>query len=342
MPAPIHLFQPPGDNALTGGYLYNLRVCEALGDEAALETVSVRDLPDALRASRRRGAHVLVDSLYLGRELDLDAMTRARASALVHHLPTLDPGFPEGERATQAQLERRFVDAAAGVVVTSGFMRERLVEEGVAGRVEACPPGVDDDFFAVEPDEAGDPPEVITVANFEPRKGYLEFVPALARAARARAFTWHLIGDDECDPAYARRVRDAIERGGLASRTVWHGRLRRDALLYRLRRARAHVLPTRFESYGMVVAETLAAGVPMIAPRIGEIQRLVRDGETGLLSEPGDPDELAGALGAVLADDPLRESIQANLRRDRDHLPRWSDAARRLSRALEEFRYDGE
>jgi glycosyltransferase involved in cell wall biosynthesis len=336
MPAPIVILQPPAENELTGGYLYNLRMGEG-ARETSTRSVPAAQLPGALEQARRQGARVLIDSLYIGEDVDWEALSAHGLLALIHHLPSLDPGFPQKARAEQLQRERRLLEAARGIVVTSASMRELLRAQGLGVPIVACPPGVDEAFFEVARAQEGDPPEIVTVANFEPRKGQLELAAAMAKLTRAHALVWHLIGDDRGDPAYAAAVREELRAHRLEQVAVWHGRLGRDALLTRLGRASAHVLPTRFETYGMVVAESLAAGVPVVAPRIGEIQHLVRHGETGLLTEPGAPEALAEAAARLLSDVELRGRMRRELDRRRNDLPRWSDAARAFVRGVEEL-----
>jgi glycosyltransferase involved in cell wall biosynthesis len=254
MSAPIVILQPPADNELTGGYLYNLRMSEG-GRETSVRSVESAQLPSAIEQARRQAARVLIDSLYIGEDVDWEALSGMGLLALIHHLPSLDPGFPQKALAEQLQRERRLLDAARGIVVTSAFMRELLRAQGLGVPIVACPPGVDDAFFEVTRAQDAAPPEIVTVANFEPRKGQLELAAAMARLTRAHALVWHLIGDDRGDPAYAAAVREELRAHSLEQVAVWHGRLGRDALRTRLGRASAHVLPTRFETYGMVVAE---------------------------------------------------------------------------------------
>jgi len=71
-----------------------------------------------------------------------------------------------------------------------------------------------------------------------------------------------------------------------------------------LRSARVAVVPARsYESFGLVVVEAFAHGVPVVASRLGALAELVDDGETGALTEPGDPEGLRKAIGMVA--DPL-------------------------------------
>ena len=82
----------------------------------------------------------------------------------------------------------------------------------------------------------------------------------------------------------------------------WLGRLTHGELTAHYRQASAFVLPSLFEPFGLVFAEAMASGLPVIATRTCGVPEIVRDGETGLLTEIGDPDSLADALVAVLGD----------------------------------------
>jgi len=78
---------------------------------------------------------------------------------------------------------------------------------------------------------------------------------------------------------------------------------------------------SRNEAYGIAIAEAMAAGVPVVATRVGGIPEVVRDGETGALVPPEDPEAFAAAMGAVLDDAGLRERFarEGRVAAERDH-----------------------
>ena len=84
------------------------------------------------------------------------------------------------------------------------------------------------------------------------------------------------------------------------------GPLRTEDLLEEYRRASVFVLASEQETSPMVIAEAMAASVPVVATRVGGIPHLVDDGRTGLLVAPGDVASLAGAIRGLLADEPRR------------------------------------
>jgi glycosyltransferase involved in cell wall biosynthesis len=107
-------------------------------------------------------------------------------------------------------------------------------------------------------------------------------------------------GTGALEPHY----RTLVERGGL-ERCVRFLGFRQD-LPALMKAADLFVLPSVAEAFGLVLAEALYLGVPVVASRVGGIPEIVTDGEDGVLVPPGDPLALAQAIGAVLGDSSLR------------------------------------
>src|SRR5439155_10177967 len=97
----------------------------------------------------------------------------------------------------------------------------------------------------------------------------------------------------------------------LPEQTEWTPSLPTDAVAAAMDEATLLVLPSRSEGMGRVVIEALLRGRPVVGSRVGGIRDLVRDGENGLLVEPGDGGALADALVRVLAERELAERLGA-------------------------------
>jgi glycosyltransferase involved in cell wall biosynthesis len=165
---------------------------------------------------------------------------------------------------------------------------------------------------------------LLLVGHWTPRKGILE---ALEAVARTRAdVTLDLIGEQDRDEAYAARVRRALRHPALAGRVRVHGRVPADVLTALFASADALLLTSTHEGYGMVLAEALVAGLPIVATRAGAVPEVVRDGAEAILAPPGDVRALARAI-EQLAGEPAERERRALLARARGgELPRWSES----------------
>jgi glycosyltransferase involved in cell wall biosynthesis len=161
------------------------------------------------------------------------------------------------------------------------------------------------------------------VAQWIPRKGVIDLVRAWAAEDRPGAVL-DLVGETEADAGYAARVREeiAMEPSIFARGAV------DDATLARLyASADLFALPSRYEGYGIVYAEALSFGLPVVACRVGPIPEVVGE-EGALLVPPGDVGALSGALGRLLGDPGLRKKMSAAALRRAARLPRWEETAR--------------
>jgi D-inositol-3-phosphate glycosyltransferase len=107
------------------------------------------------------------------------------------------------------------------------------------------------------------------------------------------------------------KLKDEV---GLRDLVIFLGSRAQDTLPYYYSAAEVCVVPSLYESFGLVALEAMACGTPVIASRVGGLQHTVEDGVTGFLVPAGDPDALAEKLRLVLVDSDLRERLGANAR----------------------------
>jgi glycosyltransferase involved in cell wall biosynthesis len=135
-------------------------------------------------------------------------------------------------------------------------------------------------------------PFVVSVGRLVPWKGFRGLIQAMKGLP-----AWHLviIGDGP-----ERRVLESFAREiGVSERVVFIGRVSNAEVIAWYRAATAFALNTSFESFSFQIAEALAAGVPVIATRIGSIPELVEDGKEGILVEPDDVASFIRVLESV-------------------------------------------
>jgi glycosyltransferase involved in cell wall biosynthesis len=148
------------------------------------------------------------------------------------------------------------------------------------------------------------PPLVVAVGRLKAPKDFPTLVRALGRLP-AGSFEAMIVGDGPDLP----RLEEAIRSGGLSD-AVRLARERHDVPRL-LAAADVFVLASRSEGHPVSVLEAMAAGLPVVASRVGGVPEQVVDGETGLLVDPGDPEPLAAALERLTDDPALRRRLGA-------------------------------
>jgi glycosyltransferase involved in cell wall biosynthesis len=272
------------------------------------------------------GAVVLLDGLVASTapEVLVPQERRLRLIVLVHiplgHRPTDD-------RAGDVRVrEAAVLSAAAAVVTTSAWSRRRLIElyELLAERVHVAEPGVETAELATGT-KTGE--ALLCVAGVTRDKGHDLLLDGLAALSH---LSWHCVcvGSLDRDRVFAETMRRRTLHLGLADRVCFAGTATGAQLDLAFDAADVMVLASRAETYGMVVTEALARGLPVIATDVGGVaEALGHDTDAvrpGLLIPPDDPTALADALRSWLRDGELRARLRRAARERRESLCGWS------------------
>ena len=143
-----------------------------------------------------------------------------------------------------------------------------------------------------------------------------------------------LAGSDALDIAWAAKIHAMITDCGLAERINLAGVLSGPALERFYDGGDVFVLASRYEGYGMVLAEALARGLPIVSTTGGAIPHTV-PADAGLLAPPDDIAAFAAALARIMDEPQTRAALAAGARRARDGLPDWTEAAARFAAEVE-------
>ncbi len=253
------------------------------------------------------------------------ALARAGLGGLTALAPAAAPLLARRGRA----LRRVFAGAAA-VLASTEFVRRAYAGMGfLTERVHVWPLGIDAgaaELAAARAGQAarpaGGPLRAGYVGGLSPQKGVHHLVAAVNRLP-AEVVTLSIYGDTAAFPDYVAGLRAAATHPGIH----FPGRLSRAALWPALGGLDVLVVPTLwYETYSLIAHEAFAAGVPVVASRIGVMAEVVRDGVDGLLFPPGDETALAGIL-RTLAERPERlAALRAGIR----PVPTLADHSRRL------------
>ncbi len=213
-----------------------------------------------------------------------------------------------------AAIERLVHSRFRAVICNSAYSKEAV---GGSSPVFTVPNAVESCFFeaAAQPRDAGSPrPRLLFVGALAPlkRPGDLLEVHATLRREFPGLET-ELWGPIE-DRAYARSLSRWLVSNG-AEGVCLPGPIPHDRLPGLLRSATVMVLPSAQENVPMVVAEAMAAGVPVVASRVGGVAEMVRHGETGLLVEPGNVEALTASVRTLLRGPQMRRKMGERARK---------------------------
>lgn len=309
----VLFIHPPPGRSPSGGHVFN-RHLMAEAQRQGFPLLARPMEPDApIAGPFEPGTVALWDSLFL--ELLADhPPAPAVHGLLVHYLPFLNPLLSSGERH---QWERRFDRAVAAMdfLLATGRTAARFMERRYFDKeVFVCEPGVDPVFPEARRIPIGPVVEgrirIATVANLLPAKGQLELLEILA-SLDYRDWEWHLAGDESVDADYTRLLLSHAERLGVSECIVRHGVQDETNLARLLARMDLFAFPSRYEAYGMAVAEAVAVGLPVVTTGVGEAERLVRHGETGFVVPVSDKEGFRTALARLLTEGELRQEFRS-------------------------------
>lgn len=195
------------------------------------------------------------------------------------------------------------------------------------GNMVVIPPGVDvSHFYPIPADEAkmyiGLKPEdrmVLFVGRIEPLKGVdtlIQAMSCLQLKETERPVHLAIIGGDpaaspEEMSAEMARLQKLCDDLAVDQTVVFLGKRDQDKLPYYYSAAEVVVMPSHYESFGMVALEAMACGTPVIASEVGGLAYLVRDGETGFTIPDQEPEELCDKISWILNDRELHEMMSA-------------------------------
>ena len=257
----------------------------------------------------------------------------------------------EKETDRRIQVEQELVCDMDRLVAATDLDKAQIVELYGANpeKIEVIPLGVDLEMFRPIPRAEAKaaiglelPRQqriLLFVGRMDPLKGLDTLLRAICKLNDlapdlAKSLCLAVIGGDvdengagvdtdlECLDKLKREV-------GVDQLVAFLGSRAQDTLPYYYSAAEVCIVPSHYESFGLVALEAMACGTPVIASRVGGLQSTVEDGVTGLLVPAGDPDALAEKLKLVLSDDDLRMRLGASAR-SKAQIYTWRSVADRI------------
>jgi len=227
----------------------------------------------------------------------------------------------DGERQVLGRVDR------VTVATLAELTQLRFLYKADPNKMVVIPPGVDvGHFYPIPSDEAksyigirSDARMILFVGRIERLKGVdtlIEAMACLQLKEEHRPVYLAIIGGDpsasrEQMTAEMTRLKNLCDGLGLDQSVVFLGKRDQDKLPYYYSAAEVLVMPSHYESFGMVALEAMACGTPVIASEVGGLAYLVRDGETGFTIPAEEPDTLCDKLAWLLNDPELHAKMSA-------------------------------
>lgn len=231
----------------------------------------------------------------------------------------------EAEGDYRIRGETRVIELVDRIVASTSIEKQQLetLYGAAPSKIEVIPPGVDlHHFYPIPPEEAKefvgvplDKRMLLFVGRIEPLKGIKTLLKSLAilrqNGQAGEKLCLAIIGgdleeDQTQESQEMRLLRELREEYQLEDMVTFLGKRSQDSLPYYYSAAEMVIMPSHYESFGMVALEAMACGTPVIASMVGGLIQLVEDGITGYHVPVEDPDALSQRIAGLLEDKALR------------------------------------
>ena len=246
---------------------------------------------------------------------------------LMKNRVALSPDEKEGEYRIEG--ERKVMNGADRIIAATPAELAQIqwLYQTDTQRIVVIPPGVDTcHFYPIPVDEAKefiniprDSKMLLYVGRIEPLKGLDVLLEAIGKYCllneiqSSHLFLSIIGGDPDVSPDYwtaeMMRLQTMREHYGIQDMVTFLGKRSQDTLPYYYSAAEAVVVPSHYESFGLVALEAMACGTPVVASQVGGLAFLVQDGVTGYTVPSGDPQALCDRLTKLIMDDELRREM---------------------------------
>jgi glycosyltransferase involved in cell wall biosynthesis len=341
----VSLIVPAPFDMISGGYGYDRRIVAGLREAGhqvdVIELAGAYPIVDGFARDAARAAwdrlpsetKPVIDGLAVPAFLGLeDALAARGTSGLIHHPVSMETGLNETDQAALDAAERRLFPHFARLIVTSATTAETLLTRFriPPERVRTVVPGTDDAPRCRG--SGGATCEILSIGTLIPRKGHDVLLRALAMSPD---LDWRLtiVGSPERDEPHARELIARAAALGIAHRVRFAGELVGDALEVVWRGADVFALATRYEGYGMAIAEALKRGLPVVVTAGGAAGALITPG-SGYVCPVGDCRQLAKSLRPLILGGDPRRAMSGRAWQAGQTLPSWQAQSTLFASAL--------
>ncbi len=209
----------------------------------------------------------------------------------------------------QGWVEKRFLSHLPAAIVDTEYVKSRVCQYPIRRKpiMYVIPQGIDEAFFSLKCSK--DSQMILSVGAVGERKGHLFTLKAFELAVDKGMDAQLVIAGTIADKLYLERFQNAIAQSKYKKQISLYSDLTDKALKQLYEKAHLFVLHSEEESQGIVFAEAMATGLPVVATQVGGIPWVVENGRNGLLSDYGDVETFADSIQKLMSDISLWQSM---------------------------------
>lgn len=338
-------------NQITGGYLYDKHIIHYLKkQEYDIDVINIPQLPYFLNTIwnfwlpwhlRRKSYDLIIEDELIHPAVFIfnwwvKWRKYSRLAALVHHFKWLET---QGWRQSIISgIEKKMIKPVGFIIANSKITKKEIMRLNYPERaITVIYPGLNRPTEMVHSSpQKGAKVRLLFVGNCIFRKGLHILVDAIAQLGNPNLYL-DIVGGQSREPKYVRHLKKRVSSLHLEDMVSFHGEVNPSHIWRWYAQADVFVAPSLYEGYGMVFAEAMSFGLPIIATRVGGIPEVVEDGKTGILIPPNDVESLAQSIKDLYEDSEKREYLSQNEREKAKLLPNWSETGKKFQQAMQYY-----
>ena len=238
-----------------------------------------------------------------------------KKNALIKH-PSLKHLY---QLFVQSRAEFKVLDEAEHVIVDTEYVAEQIKHLHAKKKISCLPwlyvvpQGIQSRYLQLSPHKSATP-TILSVGSISQRKGHLLLIRAFEIVHKAMPSAQLIIAGTLTEEAYYTQLQNEIEKLHLTQSAELLTNIPQEQLLEQYQKATIFALHSQEESQGIALVEAMATGLPVVSTLVGGIPFVVKNGETGLLSQYGDARAFANNMLALLTDEDLRAKLSQSAR----------------------------
>jgi len=232
---------------------------------------------------------------------------------MFHTMGAIKNGIGIGEEEPELRIvtEREAVQDSHRIIASTEREKDDIVHyyEVEPEKIGVVPCGVNTDLFKPSDKQSArqqlnlnDDKILLFVGRIDPLKGVEQLLEAVSYLKDTGSLRLVIIGGDEDSDDAVAWLKEITRELNLTDRVTFHGLVKNNEMPLYYSAADVTVVPSYYESFGLVALESLACGTPVIATDVGDMSNIIIQGETGFVVPDNDPRELADKIGAVLSE----------------------------------------